>query len=89
MDEAAAGGRWRLPEDCPIEWRRWDDEYVVHHPLSNDTHRLSETAGRLLEALQRSGCLDLDAIAGRCGVDREEAAALLDALAELDLVTRC
>jgi PqqD family protein of HPr-rel-A system len=86
QDEAC---RWCLSADADLAWRQWGGEYVVHHALSNDTHRVTEFAGRLLTALLRSGALDLRSLAGECGADSEETAETLEALAQLDLVARC
>jgi len=69
--------------------RRWDGEYVVHHALSNDTHRLTELAGRALLVLKHMGALDPDSLARECGVDREELDETLAALAEVNLIVRC
>ncbi len=81
--------RWSLVGDAALEIRCWAGEYVVHYALSNDTHRLTELAGRALSALQRMGTVDLDSLACECGVDGEELSQTLAALAELDLIVRC
>ena len=80
---------WCLSANTDLVWRHWGGEYVVRHALSNDTHRLTEFAGRLLSALQRSGPLDLGSLARKCGAENEEIAETLVALAQLDLVARC
>jgi PqqD family protein of HPr-rel-A system len=81
--------RWCVSADADLAWRNWGGEYVVHHALSNDTHRVTKFAGRLLSVLQRSGALDLRSLARECGAESEEIAATLAALAQLDLVARC
>jgi len=81
--------RWSLVTGAALAWRCWDGEYVIHHALSNDTHRLTELAGRALLALQRTGALDLDSLARECGEACEELGETLAALAELDLIARC
>ena len=81
--------RWRLSAGADLAWRHWGGEYVVHHALSNDTHRVTELAGRLLTAMLRSGALDLRSLAGECGADSGQAAETLAALVQLDLVARC
>lgn len=35
----------------PIEWRKWDDRFVVFHSPSGDTHELSELGGCTLLTL--------------------------------------
>ena len=39
---------WRIADAADLAWRRWEDEYVFHHALANDTHRLSGPAGSVL-----------------------------------------
>ncbi|HMM86326.1 MAG: hypothetical protein ACLGIT_11390 [Gammaproteobacteria bacterium] len=63
--------------------RRWGDEVVVHHALSNDTYRLSAQAGEALAALTTSGGIVADDPA-----DPHRDACLV-ALADLGFVTRC
>jgi hypothetical protein len=46
---------WRVPGNAELVWRQWDDEYVIHHLLSNDTYRLTELPGALIDYLSRSG----------------------------------
>ncbi|NRF66538.1 HPr-rel-A system PqqD family peptide chaperone [Aquincola sp. S2] len=81
---------WCLDATAEAAWRRWDGECVVHHALSNDTHRLSELAGELLERLHReavpwTSC----ALADACDADVEDIDATLHGLAEIGLVLRC
>jgi hypothetical protein len=80
---------WSIPQGADLRWYRWDDEYVIHHGLSNDTHRLSADAGRVIEAFQSHGPQETFALAGRCELDTEALKLVLAALAELDLVARC
>lgn len=83
-----AARRWRIVDSACPAWRHWDGEYVVHHALSNDTHRLSEAAGHVLELLAQSGGLVESSLAERSGVPTESLAEVLSVLAQLDLVAR-
>jgi hypothetical protein len=90
----------RLP-DVPLQWRwridahaapavcRWQDEYVVHHSLSNDTHRLSEPAGVILQELLAAGNEGVASPGQACDLADDVAQACLAALHELGFVTRC
>jgi hypothetical protein len=80
---------WSIPPGADLRWYRWDDEYVIHHGLSNDTHRLSADAGRVIEALQLHGPQEAFALAERCELDTEALKPVLAALTDLDLVARC
>ena len=81
--------RWSIPQGADLRWYRWDDEYVIHHGLSNDTHRLSADAGRVIEALQLHGPQEAVLLAERCELDAEALKPVLAALADFDLVARC
>jgi PqqD family protein of HPr-rel-A system len=81
--------RWRLDALADATWRHWDGETVVHHRLSNDTHRLAEPAGWILERLAAGECLTIDALAAKGAYAREALAAAVHALASLDLVRQC
>lgn len=46
--------RWRTPAECELLWRSWDDEeFVVFHARSGDTHLLNAMAAEALEELGR------------------------------------
>jgi transcription initiation factor IIE alpha subunit len=77
---------WRIDESAGLEWRFWDDEYVFHHALSNDTHRLSEPAGAILLYLLEHGETAEDKLATSCGLDREDVDIILSALTKIDFV---
>lgn len=69
--------------------RRWDDECVVHHALSNDTHRLTSWAGQLLMALEERRALTTDELAARLNLEPTDVDAALLSLAQLELVRQC
>lgn len=56
--------RFRVPVDAHLAWRRWDDEHLVYHVESGDTHRLSAVGASALQHL-RDGPLDARELAGR------------------------
>ena len=87
---AAMKQQWRMDSMAELAWRHWDGEYVVHHALSNDTHRLSEFAGDVL--LQLAACpapIGSAALAEALDAEDEEVAATLLALAEVGFVQAC
>ena len=47
------GDKWRALTDSDLLWRSWDDEYVVYHTGSGDTHALTPLAADVLRALQQ------------------------------------
>jgi hypothetical protein len=70
-----------LPQADPAI-RRWDEEWVVHHALSNHTFRLSAPAGALLAALGPAPRTVAE-LAAAIGAEPDEVDALLAELAVL------
>jgi len=42
---------WQIADNAQLKFRFWDDECVLYHGASGDTHRLPELVGRLLQQL--------------------------------------
>jgi hypothetical protein len=79
--------RWKISPHAAPAIRRWGNEYVVHHALSNDTFRLSVHAGSALVALMADDS-DLNLRhAGSRGASSLDSC--LSELAELGFVARC
>ena len=78
--------RWRIADHADLAWRHWDGEYVFHHALANDTHRLSDAAGRVLLQLARSGEQDAESLALACELPVSDVEMILSELAKLDFV---
>jgi PqqD family protein of HPr-rel-A system len=49
----ASGAVWQVRERF-LRWRCWEDEYVIFHAGSGDTHLLDRTAGQALVCLRES-----------------------------------
>jgi hypothetical protein len=81
--------RWNMTYGADLACRFWGEECLVHHALSNDTHRLAAWAGRLLMALLGMGVASTEALSEYLDQDAAEVEAALVVLAELDLVSRC
>ncbi|MDO9226215.1 MAG: hypothetical protein Q8K57_17555 [Thiobacillus sp.] len=77
---------WRIADEAGLVWRYWDGEYVFHHALANDTHRLSEAAGAVLLSLLEGGEQEEAILADACGLDREDLDVILSALAKIDFL---
>jgi hypothetical protein len=80
---------WTLSYGADLAIRVWGDDCVVHHALSNDTHRL---AAWLVPALQRLGQQPPATLAELAELMDADAAAATDALQQLEqllLVQRC
>jgi hypothetical protein len=75
-----------VPAHADLAWRCWTDECVVHHRLSNDTHRLSIMAAEILIELAQQGELDELELARRHDLAIEDMRTILQQLAQLDLV---
>ena len=77
---------WRILDHAGPIWRYWDGEYVVHHAVSNDTHRLSGAAGQVLEQLAGFGEIDATRLSENCGLSEAELEEILSVLAQLEFV---
>ncbi len=77
---------WRIADQADLAWRQWDGEYVFHHALSNDTHRLADAAGALLGFLRERGEMEEPALAEACGLHEDDLDVILAALAKIDFV---
>jgi hypothetical protein len=80
---------WALSYGARLECRYWGDECLVHHALSNDTHRIAAWVGPLLIELSELEPSTSIVLAQKLDLDPGEVAAALEALAALDLVVRC
>lgn len=76
------------PGAAPIV-RVWNGECVVHHALSNETHRLVASAARILIELADTPSDSASADGSGSTLDDAEALEVLQVLSRLDLVTRC
>ncbi len=52
-----------LRGDADLHWREWDDQFIVFHPPSGDTHLLNDAAARMLRRLG-SGPATIDDLVG-------------------------
>jgi hypothetical protein len=77
---------WRIADHASLAWRHWDGEYVFHHALSNDTHRLSDAAGEVLLHLLGRGETEQSALAEACALHEEDVDVILSALTKIDFV---
>jgi len=78
--------RWFVPAHASLLIRQWNDEYIVHHALSNDTHRISAIPGELVACLSTFGQQSLSDLARHIDVDEAETRDILEALKALDMV---
>ena len=80
---------WQIAPGAEPAVHRWGDDCVVHHALSNDTFRLSATAGRILTGLMASHSRRADGSGHDGAMQEPEAVNTLSALADLGFVTQC
>lgn len=86
---APARDRWRLVEGADLRITTFDDGAVVHHALTNGTHRISEASAAVLAELRQSGPMTSSQVAACFDTTPDLAAAVLGQLAEIDAVERC
>lgn len=46
--------KWRLISDQALQFRSWDDEFIIYNSLSGDTHLLGSAAAHILLKLQQA-----------------------------------
>ena len=46
--------RWQIISGFELRWLNWDDEFVVYHTGSGDTHLLNSMAAIILEQMASS-----------------------------------
>lgn len=80
--------RWTIAPHACLLHAVWNDEWVCHHALSNDTHRLNGLAGRVLAALAALSPQEEWVLANAVEVDAGIAAEVLDTLESLEFVER-
>ncbi len=44
--------KWQVVGTSPLVWREWNNQFVVYHPPSGDTHLLTAVAASVLRALE-------------------------------------
>lgn len=85
--KASVSRHWRVPAHASLVWHCWDTEYVFHHALSNNTHRLSEIPGQLVVYLATTGEHSARDLAQHFLLDETDTEEVLTELASLDFVT--
>lgn len=81
--------RWALTYGADLSIRVWGDDCVVHHGLSNDTHRLAAWLVPALRRLAEQPPALLDELATLMEADSETTTDVLQQLEQLLLVQRC
>ncbi|MGQ3054039.1 MAG: hypothetical protein ACT6S0_19850 [Roseateles sp.] len=80
---------WTLTYGADLSIRVWGEDCLVHHALSNDTHRLAAWLVPALERLAAQPPASLDELAALMDADHETAADVLQQLQQLSLVQPC
>jgi hypothetical protein len=82
-------GAWRIAPGAEPLLRAWGDEVVVHHALSNDTHRLTALAGQVLLSFIAAEGGDAAVRVELPDIPEDELHVTLSVLEDLGLVTQC
>jgi hypothetical protein len=85
----ARSPRWTLTPGADLMIRAWDADCVVHHALSNDTHRIAAWLVPALERLARPAPAGLAELCALLEADEDTVAMALQELERLLLVERC
>lgn len=63
---------WQIPSGVTLLFREWDQQVVVFHKGSGDTHLISAAAAQLLQLLQDSSPLSTDQISAQYPTTNEQ-----------------
>ena len=44
---------WRLADDADLQWRIWEEQTIIYHPPSGDTHCLNPLAAAVLRRIEQ------------------------------------
>jgi PqqD family protein of HPr-rel-A system len=75
---------WRIADDAQLKFRYWDDECVLYHGASGDTHRLPEVIGKMLEHLMQAAA-SISALSISIDLHEDDVKVALDKLAGLGI----
>ncbi len=53
---------WTVPLGNALEWRQWDDEFLVYNSASGQTHHLNLLAGEALRSLEAEPAQTLELV---------------------------
>lgn len=76
--------RWQIADNAQLKFRFWDDECVLYHGASGDTHRLPELVGRLLQQLLNAPA-DVPTLADSINLHEEDVESALRQMAQLGI----
>ena len=82
---AVAEPLWRLAGDAALRMHYWDDECVLFHGATGDTHRLPDAVGRLLERVAAAPA-GVAALSDAIDLHQDDVALSLAELERLDIV---
>jgi predicted transcriptional regulator len=80
---------WVLTHGADLAIHVWGDDCVVHHALSNDTHRLAAWLAPALKRLAQAPAASLAELADLMGLDSHDAMDTLEQLERLQLIQQC
>jgi PqqD family protein of HPr-rel-A system len=75
---------FRIFQNSKLFWRVWDDEFIIFHPLSGDTHLLDYFSAEVLKSIEDAPaeCAEIAAfISRKFEIDLDEK--LVDRIEEL------
>lgn len=75
---------WRVAADAELQLRYWDDECVMFHGASGDTHRIGQAVGEMLEHLLRAPA-SIPELAEAINLHEDDVTAALQELARLGI----
>ena len=81
--------QWKLTSGADLAIFVWGEECVVHHRLSNDTHRMAAWLVPGLQQLGRQSLATLNELQELLDADEAAVIDLMEQLEAMQLVQRC
>lgn len=76
--------RWQIAENAQLKFRFWDEECVLYHGASGDTHRLPQLVGHLLQQLVQAPA-DIGSLADSINLHEDDVESVLHQMAQLGI----
>ncbi len=77
---------WKIVSSAELRWQVWEDQSVVYHSASGDTHLLASLAAGALRCLEEEPATVEQLLALLPQSSRDMIASLLDELNDLELI---
>lgn len=75
---------WQIAANAQLKFSFWDEECVLYHGASGDTHRMPELVGRLLQRLEQEPA-DIATLSEQINLHDDDVSNALHQMAQLGI----